>query len=246
LPGSVPVICEFNRVAEFFITLLMLTPPAHDALHNLWLRLLHHHHALPIWTYLLLAVMVMVEGPVATLLGAGAAAAQLLNPVLVFISAACGNLTADLMWNGAGRLGKAEWIERHGRWVGVNKHRVHAMERRIQLNAAPIVIIAKLTLFFAVPTLIATGIARVPLRRWFPADILAECIWTGGLTIFGYYFTSFVGGTNHWSRYLVLVGGPMLFTVGIVMLKRVGAQWGESDPVGAHRHDEQGKGTSNT
>jgi hypothetical protein len=34
LPGSVPVICEFNRVAEFFITLL---GPPDDGTHQLLL-----------------------------------------------------------------------------------------------------------------------------------------------------------------------------------------------------------------
>ena len=50
------------------------------------------------WTYLVLALLVAVEGPVATLLGAAAASAGLMRPGLVFVSAAAGNLTADSLW----------------------------------------------------------------------------------------------------------------------------------------------------
>ena len=46
---------------------------------------------LGIWTYLVLAVLVAIEGPVATLLGAAAASAGLMRPGLVFITAAAGN-----------------------------------------------------------------------------------------------------------------------------------------------------------
>ncbi len=44
------------------------------------------------WTYILLAALVAVEGPIATLLGAAAASAGLMKPGWVFIAAATGNL----------------------------------------------------------------------------------------------------------------------------------------------------------
>ena len=38
------------------------------------------------WNYVLLAILVAVEGPIATLLGAVAASAGLMRPILVFFS----------------------------------------------------------------------------------------------------------------------------------------------------------------
>jgi hypothetical protein len=57
----------------------------------------------------------MVEGPIATLLGAAAASAGLMRPVLVFIVAAADNLTADSIWYSLGRAGKPEWVLHFGR-----------------------------------------------------------------------------------------------------------------------------------
>ena len=64
------------------------------------------------WSYVILAILVLIEGPVATLLAAAAASAGLMRPTLVFVSAAIGNLTADTLWWLLGYAGKTEWIHR--------------------------------------------------------------------------------------------------------------------------------------
>jgi membrane protein DedA with SNARE-associated domain len=49
-------------------------------------------------TYLILFLLVAVEGPIAILLASAMASAGLLRPALVFVSAVFGNLTADCVW----------------------------------------------------------------------------------------------------------------------------------------------------
>ncbi|MDX1615461.1 MAG: hypothetical protein R3300_14205, partial [Candidatus Promineifilaceae bacterium] len=60
------------------------------------------------WNYLVLSILIIWQGPIATLLGGAAAAAGLLQPGLVFLSGVIGNLTADILWYGVGRRGDAE------------------------------------------------------------------------------------------------------------------------------------------
>ncbi len=73
------------------------------------------------WTYIILALLVAVEGPIATLLGAAAASAGLMRPMPVFLAAAAGNLTADSLWYTLGYLGKTEWILHFGRRLGLRE-----------------------------------------------------------------------------------------------------------------------------
>ena len=65
-----------------------------------------------------MALLVVVEGPFATLLGAAAASAGWMRPGLVLIAAAVGNLTADSLWYTLGYAGKLEWVLRFGRRLG--------------------------------------------------------------------------------------------------------------------------------
>jgi membrane protein DedA with SNARE-associated domain len=142
---------------------------------------------LGLWAYLLLALLVMVEGPVATLAGAVAASSGFMSPEGVFLAAASGNLFADSLWYSLGYLGKIEWLERYGRWIGVTHTMLNRLVKDIENHAAKVLFIAKLTLGFSIPTLVATGLAKVPVRRWLPWLALGETIWTGGLVFLGYH-----------------------------------------------------------
>lgn len=141
------------------------------------------------WSYFLLAILVAIEGPIATLLGAAAASAGFMRPGLVFLSAAIGNLTADSLWYTLGYVGKIEWVLRFGRRLGIHPDTLGKIENAMRKHATRILFIAKLTVSFVIPSLIAAGLVKAPWRKWFPAIFGGEMIWTGSLVLIGYYTT---------------------------------------------------------
>jgi membrane protein DedA with SNARE-associated domain len=140
------------------------------------------------WAYILLTLLVAVEGPLTTLAAAVAASAGYLNPILVFVSAGFGNLVADTLWYSLGYLGKIEWVLRYGGKLGIRETTLARLQTDIHAHIRKVLFVAKLTLGFVVPTLIAAGLARVPMKRWFGVLFVAECLWTGTLVLIGYYF----------------------------------------------------------
>jgi membrane protein DedA with SNARE-associated domain len=174
---------------------------------------------LGVWAYFLLALLVAVEGPVATLLGAAAASAGWLNPVLVFIFAAGGNLTADSLWYTLGYAGKLEWIMRIGRRLGMKLETLQGLEAGLQEHAARILFFAKLTVSFMIPTLIATGLAKIRWRRWFPALFGGEMIWTGSLVLIGYFATQAIKRIEMGIEYAIL-GLSLLFILAMFGMGR--------------------------
>jgi membrane protein DedA with SNARE-associated domain len=171
-----------------------------------------HVQPLGIWTYILLAVLVAVEGPVTTLAGAVASSAGYLNPFLVFLSASCGNLTADVLWYSVGYLGKREWVVHYGSWFGIKEKMIDHMQRDMETHIHKILFTAKLTLGFVVPALVAAGLAKVPWRRWFGILFLAECIWTGSLVAVGHYFGQYVQTLERDLKWVSL-GGAVIFAI---------------------------------
>jgi len=197
-------------------------------------------HELPqlgFWTYFLLAALVAIEGPIATLLGAAAASAGLMRPTLVFISAAIGNLTADTLWYSLGYLGKTDWLFRFGRRLGVRRDLLEHLKRNMIVHATKVLFLAKLTVSFVIPSLVAAGLLRVPWRRWFPALVVAETLWTGSLVLIGYYTTEAVKRVEQGVEYAVLAASLIFVTFVILAGRRLIKQWdkdtGES---GAHRN----------
>lgn len=167
------------------------------------------------WTYILLALLVAVEGPVMTLAGAVASSAGYLNPYLVFLSASAGNLTADVLWYSLGYLGKREWLLHYGRWFGITESMLDRIQKDIHDHIQKILVTAKLTLGFVIPTLVAAGLAGVPWKRWLGFLFLAECLWTGTLVLVGHSFGQYVQTLQRDLEWISL-GGAALFVVGII------------------------------
>lgn len=138
------------------------------------------------WAYFALALLVLVEGPIATLVGAFAASAGAMRPMWVFAAAATGNLTADSLWYSLGYMGKSEWLIGWGRLFRLRREQVLRLQGEVRQHALKLILVGKLTASLSIPALVATGLAKVPIRRWVGALLLGEMIWTGGLVIIGY------------------------------------------------------------
>jgi membrane protein DedA with SNARE-associated domain len=156
------------------------------------------------WSYFILAVLVLIEGPVATLLAAAAASAGLMRPMLVFVSAAVGNLTADTLWWLLGYAGKTEWIHSFGRRLRIRESLIEHLKHNMIKHATRVLFLAKVTVSFSIPALIAAGLLRIRWRRWFPALVGAEVLWTGSLVLIGYYATEAMKRVERNLEYAVL------------------------------------------
>jgi membrane protein DedA with SNARE-associated domain len=177
------------------------------------------------WTYLLLALLVAIEGPIATLLGAAAASAGLMRPMPVFFAAAAGNLTADSLWYTVGYLGKTEWILHFGRRLGIRESLINHLKKNMIAHATKVLFLAKITVSFVIPSLIAAGLLRVPWRRWFPALILGETLWTGSLILIGYYTTEALKRVEQGVEYAVLAVSIMFVIFVIYEGRHLIKQW---------------------
>jgi membrane protein DedA with SNARE-associated domain len=145
-----------------------------------------------VWPYILLFFLVALEGPIVTLAAAVASSAGYMDPKLVFVSASCGNMSADILWYSLGYLGKLEWIERYGKWIGMKRDMILRLKNGIDDHIGKLLFVAKLTLGLVVPTLVAAGLARVPWKRWIGVLLLTEGIWTGSLVVAGYYYGQYI------------------------------------------------------
>ena len=173
------------------------------------------------WTYLLLAMLVAVEGPIATLLGAAAASAGFMRPIPVFIAASAGNLTADSLWYLMGYMGRIEWLFHFGRRLGIRRDMLERLEVGMREHTTKFLFLAKLTVSFVIPSLVAAGLVKAPWRRWFPAIFGGEMIWTGSLVVIGYYTTEAIKRVERGIEYAVLAGSIVF----VALLLFWGRRW---------------------
>lgn len=163
-----------------------------------------HYQDLGIWPYFVLAFIVAIEGPVATLLGAAAASAGLMKPLLVFFSATSGNLIADTTWYYLGYIGKIEWLFNVGKWFGLRRDKMERVQKNIKFHSIKVLFFAKLSMSLMIPALIAAGLVKARWRKWFPAVFGGEMIWTGSLVLIGYYSAEAIKKIEKGLEYFIL------------------------------------------
>jgi membrane protein DedA with SNARE-associated domain len=171
------------------------------------------------YSYLILAVLVAVEGPIATLLGAAAASLGLMHPGFVFLAASAGNLTSDTLWYYLGYLGKIEWVKRFGKRLGVSEQKLAILEKMLCDHAPIILFVSKLTVSPMIPALIATGLIKYPWRRWFPFVFAGEMIWTGSLLLIGFFGLLAIEKVQLGIEHAILIGS-VLFVVTVFLVGR--------------------------
>lgn len=188
-----------------------------------------------VWTYLVLALLVAVEGPIATLLGAAAASAGVMRPWLVFLAASAGNLTADILWYSIGYLGKLDWFWHFGKRLGISQVQLERLQHMMRKHAAKILFFAKLSMSLMIPSLIAAGLVKAPWRRWFPAVFGGEAIWTGALVLIGFYTTEAIKRVEQGVEYIILAAS-VIFIIFILWagrrILRESAEQDASEPDG--------------
>ena len=190
-----------------------------------------------VWSYLSLALLVAVEGPIATLLGAAAASAGVMRPGLVFIAASMGNLTADILWYSIGYMGKLDLFWRFGRRLGLNQLQFEHIQHNMRKHATRILFFAKLSMSLMIPSLIAAGLVKAPWRRWFPAVFGGEMIWTGSLVLIGFYTTETILRVEKDMKLVILLGTLaftfFIFWTGRRILRESAAQDSAAEPDGS-------------
>lgn len=170
--------------------------------------------------YGLVFLSTFIEGPIATLTAAAISATGLLNPALVFIFAAWGNLTADFGYYLVGRLGRFEMVAWVLKKVHVDQNKIDSLKSIIITNSGKTIFVAKLSNSLIVPMLLTIGSVRIPVRRWAPALIAGELLWSSTLLAAGYYFSDSIQKIESGSHFLSLAVSILIVIFLLFWLQR--------------------------
>jgi membrane protein DedA with SNARE-associated domain len=172
------------------------------------------------WNYLIIALLVAVEGPIVTLLGASASASGYLKTGFVLAAAACGNVTADMVWYRLGYAGRIEWLLPYQRWLGIKPRQMAHLQDEMHRHASKILFFAKLSSGLMIPSLLAAGMARVPMKKWLPTLLLGEMLWTGTLVFIGYHGTKILSSLSKGIEYVLLSASVIFLVVMVYYIRR--------------------------
>jgi membrane protein DedA with SNARE-associated domain len=173
-----------------------------------------------LWAYILIVFLVMLEGPATILLASGFSASGMLQPMYVFYAATLGNLIADTLWYALGYYGNIEWLLRLPKFLKLDEVKLNRLMGVINRHAIKLLIFAKVTNGLIVPVLIATGLARVSMRRWFPVIFLTNLVNSAVFVTIGFFMTHSLLHVQQGMRYLAIFAALALVLVAGFYLQR--------------------------
>lgn len=135
--------------------------------------------------------MMIVEGPVVTIIASFLASLGVLNIVLVYFLALLGNIIGDIIYYSIGKFGRATFIKKYGKYIGLHEKNIEYIENHYKNHLLKTILLAKATEVLVVPTIIASGIAKVKIKKFIPIITAIEAVKVFIIVLIGFYFGKF-------------------------------------------------------
>jgi membrane protein DedA with SNARE-associated domain len=174
------------------------------------------------WSYLILTILVFVEGPAFTLIGGVMAAGGILRVELVLLCAMLGNFLADIFWYLLGYFGgNRDFFYRYP-WIRRYRPLVERFEENMRVEGVRMFFLTKLSLgMLTVPALLAAGLARVPWGKLILVSIAVEPVWNGLLVLAGYRLADYLNQLERGLRIGAVVTAAIVLVILIAMYRRM-------------------------
>ncbi|MEK7193550.1 MAG: DedA family protein [Patescibacteria group bacterium] len=140
--------------------------------------------------YFVILLVMLLEGPIITVLAAFAASLGYLNIIIVYMLSFFGDWITDVFYYALGYWGRKKIIERYGYKVGITEGWLERIETVLKRHSAKSLAIIKLMPVIPTVGLIVAGAIRMPFKK-FLITITAVILGTSTTyTVIGYFFGS--------------------------------------------------------
>lgn len=172
--------------------------------------------------YVALFVATVVEGPIATVIGAFLASRGLLDVALVYAVAVSGDLIGDLLFYGVGRSDRLASLVSRSTFIERRRRQVEVLIGRFRAHAGGTLLFGKLTHAAGFLVLLAAGAARVPITTFLWYNLLGTLPKAAVFVMIGYFAGAAYAQINAYLGILSLLSFPLIcLGIGIYFRRRL-------------------------
>lgn len=140
------------------------------------------------YKYFVLFPIVVVEGPIATVISGLVAALGHMNLLIAYIVVVFGDLTGDAVYYSIGYWGREKFVQRWGRYIGLHPERIMHIETHFEKHGSKTLLFGKLAHGIGAVFLVAAGLVRMPFFKFLGANMAATLLKSLALLLVGFYF----------------------------------------------------------
>jgi len=132
--------------------------------------------------------LMILEGPVATLIAATLAALGAFNVFVVLILSIAGDMIGDIILYGLGYKYGLGFVRRVGKYIGITENLVLRMEKYFTRHGGKTIFAVKSTTGLCWATFTAAGIVKMDFKKFVLYSFLGGIVWSGFLVALGYFY----------------------------------------------------------
>lgn len=175
------------------------------------------------YKYWILFPIVIVEGPIITIISGFLSSLGYLNIFIVYGVVVFGDVAGDIIYYASGRWGRSWFLERWGRYIGITADRIRQMEKHFENHSGKTLIAGKLSHAIGGVILVTAGVAKVPFWKFVWFNFIATLPKTLVLLLIGFYFGR---AYAEFSRYLnytsfAMIALALLFAIIYLIMRKV-------------------------
>jgi len=138
--------------------------------------------------YLIMLPLMIIEGPVITIIASMLAKLGAFNVFVVFILSVLGDMIGDVILYGLGyKFGKS-FVTKIGRYIGITENLITKIEKYFDKHGGKTIFTVKATTGLCWATFAAAGIVKMDFKKFVKYSFLGGLAWSGFLVAMGYFY----------------------------------------------------------
>lgn len=138
--------------------------------------------------YWLTFLIMIIEGPIITVVASFAASLGYFNVFFIFLIAFLGDIVGDFIWYVIGYLTRLAVINKYGRYFGVSVARIEKLRKLLEKHSKKILLAIKLSPIAPTLGLVIVGNSHFPPKRFAKIVSLISVPKTIFFVVLGYFF----------------------------------------------------------
>ena len=138
--------------------------------------------------YWIMLPLMILEGPVATLIAAVLASLGAFNAFVVLALSIAGDMMGDVVLYGLGYKYGLGFVRHIGKYIGITEKLVSKMEKYFTRHGGKTIFAVKSTTGLCWAAFTAAGIVKMDFKKFVKYSFLGGVVWSGFLVAMGYFY----------------------------------------------------------
>ena len=179
-------------------------------------------YILSFWGYPTMLFLMIVEGPIVTIIAAFLASLGYFNIFAVFALSVAGDVIGDIILYHIGYFGGQKILPKVEKFLKVSQSTVEKLKQKFHEKSGKIIFYVKSTTGLSYITFITAGTLRMRLSKFVKFSILGGLVWSSFLVVVGYFFGYAAEQISQYLKYAgyLIFAAAVIFFVGLVLYKK--------------------------